>query len=123
MKKAFLAITLSAGLFVSCTTKETVYVPQTTNPVIRTTTTQAQSTEDIYLDVITSEYPQLNTMGDSYLLELGYLICDSIDEGMTLLDFGLMVMEMNLDEYMMGYVGGAAISAFCPWNDWFFQTN
>jgi len=119
MKKLLIA---SALILVGCGSK-TVYITDTTKPLpdtVAPTTTQAQSTEDIYLDVITSEYPQLNAMGDAYLLELGDLICGSIDEGMTFFDFGLMVIDMGLDEYMMGYIGGAAIQAFCPWNDWFF---
>lgn len=105
-------------MLVGCGSK-TVYVTETTKPI--TTTTQSYTDEDIYLSVIKNEFPQLSVMGDSYLLELGYTMCGAIDEGMTLVDFALMVIDMGIDEYMMGYIGGAAIEAFCPWNQGFFS--
>lgn len=121
--KKLLALAGAGILLVGCGSK-TVYVTETTKPVTTlpiTTTTQSYSPEDLYLTVITSEYPQLNSLGDSYLLELGYTLCDSIDEGMTLTEFALVVVDMGIDEYMMGYIGGAAIEAFCPWNRDFFN--
>jgi hypothetical protein len=124
MKKALLTIAIGAGLLVACTTKETVYVPQTTNPsVIKTTTTESVSWDSLYLVTIRDAFPELGTFSDSYLITLGQTICDSIDEGMTIVDLALIAIDLEIDEYLLGYIGGAAITAYCPWNDWFFQQN
>ena len=116
--RKLLALAGAGILLVGCGSK-TVYVTETTKPI--TTTTQSYTDEDIYLSVIKNDFPQLSVMGDSYLLELGYTMCGAIDEGMTLVDFALMLIDMGIDEYMMGYIGGAAIQAFCPWNQGFFS--
>ena len=119
--KKLLGIMGASILLIGCGSK-TVYVTETTVSVdTQPAPMQTTTDEDLYLSVITSEYPQLNTLGDSYLLNLGYTMCNAIDEGMTLVDFGLMVIGMGIDEYMMGYIGGAAIQAFCPWNSDFFN--
>lgn len=118
MKKLLIA---SALILAGCGSK-TVYVTQTTQEsVIQTTTTAYQpTTDDIYLTVIYNEYPATRSLGDAYLIEVGNTLCDEIDAGLTLFDLSMIAVDMNIDPTMLGYITGAAISAYCPWNDWFF---
>lgn len=123
MKKALLTIAILATAITACSSgTKTVYVPQTTSPLSSPTTTQAPpNIEDVYLITIRGEYPGLSAYTDAYLLELGYTICDSIDGGMTLLQMVQVIQQAGVDPEMVGYIAGAAISAFCTWNMWFIE--
>lgn len=134
MKKKLLLVLMGAVAFSvsSCTlevkedgnsnkpTTTADYVPPTTQ---YTTTTESYSMEDLYLDTVYSEYPYLQSAwGDSLLLEFGYLVCDSIDNGMTLQDLTLIALDAGAEPFMIGYLTGAAIPAFCAWNMWFIDS-
>ena len=126
VKKTIALIALTTIGITACGSK-TVYISDTTakptDTTIRTTTTQYEaSIEDIYLSVIYNEFPQTRQLGESYMIELGQIICDEIDGGMTAVDLTIIAMQMELDTYAIGYIAGAAIEAFCPWNDWFYES-
>lgn len=125
MKKTIALIALTTIAVTACGSK-TVYISETTEKTPTPTTqyvptTQAATMEDLYLTVLYNEYPQLSQLGDAYLLEVGQMLCDQIDAGLTMVDLTIVAIEMEIDSYMLGYIAGAAIEAFCPWNDWFYE--
>lgn len=87
-------------------------MPTTTLPELRAS--------QVYLAVIYDEYPNVRVLGDKFFLDLGYLLCDQIDVGMTAVDLALYSVDYDIDPVLLGFVTGAAITTFCPWNEGFF---
>lgn len=120
MKKAIALVSLVTFLS-ACAVEREVRIIE----VEKTTTTVASpvSSEDIYFDVIASNYPDVaNRFGKQWIVDFGRMMCQSIDEGLTLEGLALMAIEANVEPAMVGYMTGAAIEAFCPYNNWFMSS-
>ena len=86
-------------------------------------TPPTQSMDELYLQTVYDEYPYLYTqMGDTQLLQFGSLVCDAIDEGMTIAELAMMAVDSYADPEMVGFIVGAAVVAFCPENEWFLSS-
>jgi hypothetical protein len=85
-----------------------------------TTTLPEMRASQMYLSVIYDEYPNVRILGDEFFLDLGYLLCDQIDLGMTAIELALLSVDYDIDAVLLGFVTGAAITTFCPWNSDFF---
>ena len=122
MKKAALLLIATVAL-TACGTR-TVVVQQpaaTTKPPV-VSQTPAASAEDLYIDAIIRERSSLvNEWGKNWLIEFGYVVCGSIDEGMTLTDLIDMASKTNADGEMVGILVRLAIVNICPRNQWFLD--
>jgi hypothetical protein len=121
MKKILLATVAIIGL-VGCTVEDTGSSDSFNNDNSYTPAPEpTKSTDDIYLELLYAEYPGLRSMGRTQLVQFGYNICTEIDNGMTLPQLALMGMEYGVDNEMLGFITGASIGAYCPWNESFFE--
>ena len=124
MKKAITGLAITTAMFglASCTVevKESSNTPKTTSAP-RETSAPVQSTDDIYITFLESEYPGVTYMfgGRAELITLGKTMCQAIDEGMTIESLALMVMEYGHDPLMIGTILGAAVYSYCPENEWY----
>jgi hypothetical protein len=80
-----------------------------------------QSTDDIYVGLIRSEYRTLRNMSDYDLINFGKTLCSSIDDGLTLPGLALLAVKYGVDTEMLGFIAGAAVAAYCPYNRGFFD--
>lgn len=114
------ALLMVAGCTVPSSTSE--YRPAPTNPPRQAPSqTDAKpaplSVDDVYISTLRDEYPEVvATMGRSWLIEFGNTVCDALDSGITWTEIVLMGMDAELEMTMLGYVMGAGIAAYCPWN-------
>jgi hypothetical protein len=128
LKKLLLASCLILGL-AACGSKETVIIErevEKTQPTVveeyEKPANSQYSNEDLFISTFRSEYPnEYYAFGEDLLIETGYTICDSIDQGMTLLDLADSAIQNDLDIEMVGFLAGAAVSAFCPKNMWWIE--
>lgn len=130
MKKIFVLAFISMAALVACSSEaapsptvtitESVQAPQQDSYDDGTTNL---SNEEIYLlGVKSANNPILNSASDSELLEVGYSVCDILDQGFTTDDIiAYMAREMVNDGLTseahaeaVGYIIGAAESALCP---------
>jgi hypothetical protein len=119
MKKFAIATIVLATALVAC--GDTKYViSEPTLGTVTQTTAGIMSDDEMYTTVIYDEYPYTRSLGDAYLIDLGYTICDQIDAGLTPLQLANIAIDMTLDLEMVGFITGAAISIYCPWNNDFF---
>ena len=81
---------------------------------------QSEIIDETYLGLIYNSYPEVRSMGDRQVVDLGHNLCDEIDSGMTLPQLALLAMEYGVDSEMLGFITGSAIAAYCPWNESFF---
>ena len=84
-------------------------------------TVPSKTIDDIYLGLIYGEYPFVAQMGDRRVIQLAEDICKEIDNGMTVPQLAMMAMEYGVDAEMLGFITGAGISSYCPWNSSFFD--
>jgi hypothetical protein len=112
----------------ACGGKETVIIerevpaktPDTIAEVERPVKTY--SSEDRFVDNFKSEYPDFYyTAGRKLIIETGYALCESMNEGMTLQDLANSISENDLDPETIGYLAGAAIKDLCPENIWWAE--
>lgn len=125
MKKSVLAIAIGAlGLsLVSCTTKVVEVTPTTEREYTENTNPPVSTDNSAFLFTIYEMYPQLEYQwGDDFLIELGNTICQAIDEGMTFYELALIIVGADADPEQVGYIAGAAIGVYCPWNEWFINS-
>ena len=118
----------------ACTVERTYVTPTTKAPVVETTDAPEQNLEDLsrsekedlYIAYLYTE-PQTSWMidanGRQWMLELGYLSCQAIDEGTTLAGFASIATETGTDPEALGLIVGSAITLFCPENQWFVDQN
>jgi hypothetical protein len=122
MKKLLVAAIAIVGL-VGCAVEDT----RSSNSNGNNTYTPAppqnnvQSTDDIYVGLIRSEYRALRNMSDYDLISFGKNLCSSIDDGLTLPGLALLAIEYGVDTEMLGFIAGAAVAAYCPYNRGFFD--
>ena len=128
LKKLLLASCLILGLS-ACGTKETVIIEkevEKTQPSYTDDYSQQyesySSNEDLFLATFKSEYPsEYYAIGEDLLIETGLLMCERIDQGITLTELASSAVANDLDPEMIGFLVGAAVSAFCPDNMWWIE--
>jgi hypothetical protein len=125
MKKLLVATIAVVGL-VGCTVEDTGSSNSSNSNGNNTYTpappqNNVQSTDDIYVGLIRSEYRALSNMTDYELINFGKSLCSSIDDGLTLSGLALLAIEYGVDTEMLGFITGAAIAAYCPYNNDFFD--
>jgi hypothetical protein len=114
------AVAIATSLFSACTVevKENTETTATTGapPV-----TAAPSDADLFVEYLESEYPGVSSMfgGSTQLVVLGRTMCDAIDEGMTIDELALIIMESGSDMQMVATILATAIYYFCPENEWY----
>lgn len=114
------------ALFLTSCGKETVVIREvprdTAAPVITQAPVNSFSKEDLYITTLEDSYPQLMTQyGRTWLIEFGNTLCDAIDGGLTLSKLAEMSYDYDVDATQLGFITGAAITAFCPYNSGFFS--
>lgn len=124
MKKLLVATIAVIGL-VGCTVEDTGSSNSSNNNTYTPTPAPSQgssvSDEDLYVLVIRSEYRELNSMSDYELIDFGKNMCTAIDDGLTVPGLALLSIEYGVDAEMLGFITGAATSAFCPRHNDFFD--
>lgn len=73
-----------------------------------------ETIDDLYLEVIREEYPELNDVPDVTLVTVAESTCLLLDSGGTLNDVFRTGQDSGLDPEMNGFITGAAIFAYCP---------
>lgn len=126
MKKKILFVAAASLFFGGCGTKTVVIErkPDTTavqQPVITSNT--YKDSETLYIEAVSSRYPtEVSSMGKKMVIDFGHLVCNAIDNGLTVEQLALMADSNNVDVEMVGYLTGAAISYLCPENQWFVDS-
>lgn len=116
--KKIAVLALSAMFLTSCGTK-TIVVEKAPE----TTTTVVSHTEQEYIDGVTADFPsEVATLGKVKIVELGHLMCQSIDEGVTISDLVNMATRYDVDAGFIGAVIREAVHNFCPENQWFIDS-
>lgn len=119
MKKLLVATVAVIGL-VGCTVEDTGSSSNNTPSKPAPSASSSVSDEDIYVMLVRAEY-NLGTMSDYELVSIARNLCSAIDDGLTVPGLALLAMEYGVDAEMLGFITGAGISAFCPWNNGFFD--
>lgn len=121
MKKTLLALTSVVALG-ACTTErviERVPVEATQAPYVDNSSYGDQN----FIDGLTEDYPtEVATLGKVKTIELGKVLCGSIDEGMTIKDLLQMASGYNIDAGFIGALVREAVQNFCPENQWFIDS-
>lgn len=119
MKKLTIALLLVAPLS-ACTTERVIERVQATNAPVTTTVSH---TEDEYLSGLTADFPaEVAYLGKVKTVELGHLMCKSIDEGVTVNDLVNMATVYDVDAGFIGSVVRNAVHNLCPENQWFIDS-
>lgn len=123
--------TVIAGIAVLLTAGCTVPVDDTPAPretVIETAAPDPVETEepefddatieDLYLitvrDGLRASYPDIDTISDAELIDLGKQTCDLLNGGFSLEEIMIEVLAGDTDAEFAGAIMGAGIAAFCP---------
>ena len=111
----------------ACGTKTIVVEksPDTTQEPVATNAPQSSGTlgEDAYIESVAGEYPEvMQAMGKKWVIEFGYIVCDSIDDGLTFDDLLAATLKTGADSGQIGFMTGAAIMTLCPENKWFIDS-
>lgn len=117
MKKIFAISAICLPLVLSSCGTKTIIVEATTT----TTEAPAVSAEDAYFDVVLGSYPDVvNRNGRQWVIEFGNIVCDEIDNGMTLNQL-LGMVGADVDGALVGFMVRHAIIELCPRNQWFLD--
>lgn len=126
MKKAITGLTIGAAILSlsACTVEVKESSPATNAPVETVSTQPTYSTDDQYISAIEIEYPNvLSLFRRADLVGLGKVVCQAIDEGMTMESMiAIFVSEGFTDMEFMGTVVGSAIYFYCPENGWWVNS-
>lgn len=93
--------------------------PVKSNPVSPKSNPLSPWTDDesLYLTLMVTEYPEVvGRFGNEFIANYGHTLCDAVDEGTTWEDIVGWTIQYNVDPEMIGFMTGAAIQIFCPWN-------
>lgn len=123
---AVIAGFVALGVIGSLTDNSDTNKPSDTNdkPVVTTAyNPPPQPTdEELYIEQLSSDYGTayyVNTMGEPFMINFGYTICQAINEGTTQEDFVIMAMSEGFTDFeSLGYIAGTAVAFFCPENEW-----
>lgn len=100
----------------ACGTK-TVIVEATTT----TTEAPSKSAEESYFDIIRNAHPDVvNRNGRKWVIDFGNVVCEEIDNGMTLNQL-LGMVSGDVDGALVGFMVRHAILEICPRNQWFLD--
>lgn len=123
MKKLIIAVSV---IFLSaCTTERVVIerVQETTTTVQTNESSQDEYFEDQYLQGVTGDFPsEIARLGKVKAIQLGYYVCQAIDEGTTIQELVDITMESSVDPGFIGSVIREAVHNFCPNNQWFIDS-
>lgn len=122
MKKTALSVIATAIMLSACETK-TVVVKETLPATLPPATVPSIANKETnYLNGLTADYPtEVTNLGKPKTIELGYLMCQAIDDGTTLQDLLNMSYKMDVDAGLIGAVVREAVENFCPENQWFID--
>lgn len=129
MKKAITGLAIGAAILsLSACTVEVKESPretrETSAPVQTVPPRPSSGADNQYIQAIQSNYPAvLSLFNRSVLVELGYVVCQAINEGMTMESMvNVFLSEGFTDMEFMGTVVGSAIFFFCPENGWWVDS-
>ena len=125
MKKIIL-LTAASLLMVGCGTR-TVVVEQTATTAPSYSEPQeeapAYNKDDLYVSIVRDEYPSvLRDMGEAWVVEFGGIVCNAIDNGLTVSGLAQIAVSSGADVETIGFLTGAAIPIYCPHNKWFINS-
>lgn len=85
-------------------------------------TDPAQTPEEQFISSLMVEYSWVvNNMGRVKLVDLGKLICQAIDEGMSFSDYLELILAYNIDAGAGGAILRESIYNFCAGEQWFLD--
>jgi hypothetical protein len=76
--------------------------------------TAVETENGVYIDTIRSRIPDVVTVPDSALIELGGNICYGFDTGQTFDSIVVMGLTEGFSAYTIGSLIGVAIAVYCP---------
>jgi hypothetical protein len=77
--------------------------------------TVEENIDTIFLTVLRSKYPQdFVAVPDTMLVELGNMICDGFDAGLSFEEVALVGLSSGYSPKSSGFLIGASISSYCP---------
>lgn len=123
MKKLLITATATVIALSACTTERVIEVEKTTptTQYVAPVTTPADK-ELTFINNLTADFPgEVSTLGKVKVLELGYLMCDAIDDGTTLNDLVAMASRTGVDAAFIGALVRESVHNFCPENQWFID--
>lgn len=135
MKKLIAALLIGAGL-VSCGGRTIVIektastdVPEASVAETKPAETAAPkitvpdlTPEEQYISALMVEYSWVvNNMGRVKLVDLGKVICQAIDEGMSFSEYLDMILTYSIDVGAGGAILRESIYNFCPGEQWFLD--
>jgi hypothetical protein len=121
---AVIAVFVAFGVIGSFASDEETNTNKPADTVVDTTRAPAPapSDEDLFIDQLLSENGSaywVNTMGEPFMINFGYTICQAINEGTTQEEFVQIAMGEGFTDFeSLGYIAGSAIRFFCPENEW-----
>ena len=126
MNKKLIAFSAAVVFVVGCGSK-TIVVEKVTDTTAAeappSTARVIANPQTAFLDGMTTTHPaDVAMLGKTKIVQLGKLVCGSIDEGATLEDFALLAMRNNVDAGFIGALIREAVHNFCPENQWFIDS-
>ena len=118
MTKRLLITTLL--VLASCGSSDTSQSVDTSLVPVETTApaTDLVALDDAYLATIKEMYPQeYEYLGSQSILDLGYMVCNSVDYGMNVDGIAKLSLEYGVDSGFLGAIFGAWIPSHCPENE------
>jgi hypothetical protein len=89
--------------------------PIESTPTPTKTPTVEENIDTIFLTVLRSKYPQdFVAVPDTMLVELGNMICDGFDAGLSFEEVALVGLSSGYSPKSSGFLIGASISSYCP---------
>ena len=121
-KTTLIAVAVMTVLTAGCGTK-TIVVQQESTTIPQAPETTAPHGETEYMQGITEDFPsEVSRLGKANIIELGHLMCQAIDEGVTIVDLVNMADKYNVDAGFIGAIVREAVHNFCPENQWFIDS-
>ena len=122
--KKLLATSIAVIALSACGETKTIIVEKAPDTTVRTTVTPSYGgSEQNFIDGIVSDFPaEVSNLGKTKILQMGRLVCQSIDEGATVADFANLAVESNVDGGFIGSLIREAVENFCPENQWFITS-
>jgi hypothetical protein len=136
MKAKAVLVVAASVVLASCGTRTVIVEVPVVQTTVETTTSSTTTTtepqlsarekERIFVDAVRDEHPQIvKDMGSAWIIEFGYTICNSIDSGLTMRQFAVMLMENDIEHMAeaVGFIAGSAIYMFCPENEYWINSS
>ena len=121
--KKLLALSIGALVLSACGTKTIVVEKSPDTTIYEAPITTPVNDEQNYIEGVTADFPsEVSKLGKVQIIELGRLMCDAIDEGITIQNLVAMSSTYNVDPGFIGAVVREAVENFCPDNQWFIDS-